>query len=159
MSAVKQAIEFAREIHKNQWRKSSPLPYIVHPLRVYYRAKKINLPERSQVLSILHDTYEDSINKKQTLESIKKMFGDTIANLVVLLSHDSSTDYVIYFLKLSLKSKTALEVKILDMVDNISDNPYQKQIEKYKDAIESLLNTGYKPNKNMEKYIKYILLK
>jgi len=146
---ITQAKDFARDVHKGQWRKGTPIPYIAHPMRVYHRAKKRGLSKTHQLLAILHDTYEDAKNPKQTLKKIKEVFGDKIANLVLILSHDRGVDYKAYLLKLANKSKIGFEVKLLDMEDNLSDKPSPKQKNKYKEALEYLINNGITIDKNV----------
>jgi (p)ppGpp synthase/HD superfamily hydrolase len=138
---ITQAKDFARDIHKGQWRKESPVPYVVHPMRVYHRAKKIGLSKKHQVLAILHDTYEDAKNPQRTLKRIKELFGGVIAKLVLIMSHDKG-DYSSYLAKLAKASKTALDVKLLDLEDNLSDKPNPKQQLKYKQALDYLEERG-----------------
>ena len=135
---ITQAKDFARNVHSGQWRKGSPLPYIVHPMRIYHRTKKMGLSKKHQVLAILHDTLEDSKNPKRTLKKIKELFGGIIAKLVIIMSHDKGVDYSIYLAKLAKASKTAFDVKLLDLEDNLSDKPNPKQQLKYKKALDYL---------------------
>ena len=141
---VAQAKDFARDVHKGQWRKSSPLPYMVHPMRVYHRTKTRGLSKKHQILAILHDTYEDSKNPQRTLKKIKDMFGPGTAKLVTILSHDKGIDYKEYLLNLAKKSPTAFTIKLLDMEDNLADKPHLKQKNKYKEALEYLVEKGIK---------------
>ena len=143
---VSQAKDFARDTHSGQWRKKSPLPYMVHPMRVYHRAKKRGLSKKHQILAILHDTYEDSKNPKRTLAKIKELFGSTIANLVVIMSHDKGVDYSTYLYKLAKLSPTAFDIKLLDLEDNLSDSPSPKQQYKYKQALDYLEEKGIQIN-------------
>lgn len=135
---ITQAKDFARDVHSGQWRKKSPLPYMVHPMRVYHRAKKRGLSKKHQVLAILHDTFEDSKNPKRTLQKIKELFGAVIAKLVIIMSHDKGVEYSTYLAKLAKASKTAFDVKLLDLEDNLSDKPNPKQQLKYKKALDYL---------------------
>lgn len=135
---VSQAKDFARDVHSGQWRKKSPLPYMVHPMRVYHRTKKRGLSKKHQILAILHDTFEDSKNPQRTLKKIKELFGGVIAKLVVILSHDKGVDYNTYLYKLAKASKTAFDVKLLDLEDNLYDKPNPKQQLKYKQALDYL---------------------
>ena len=148
---ITQAKDLARDVHKGQWRKSSPLPYTVHPMRVYRHAKKLGLSKRHQVLSIIHDTYEDARNPERTLKKIKDMFGNKITNLVKYLSHDKGVDYNLYLLKLAKSSPTAFDVKLLDIEDNLTDNPSGKQREKYKNALNYLVQNGININPKIKK--------
>ena len=139
---ITQAKDFARNVHSGQWRRESPLPYIVHPMRTYHRAKKRGLSKKHQVLAILHDTFEDAKNPQRTLKRIKELFGAVIAKLVVIMSHDKGVDYSIYLAKLAKASKTAFDVKLLDLEDNLIDRPNPKQQLKYKKALDYLEERG-----------------
>lgn len=154
---IAQAISLARDVHSGQWRKSSPLPYMVHPMRVYQRAKNRGLSKKHQVLAILHDTVEDSSNPTKTLNKIKDVFGNKIAKLISYLSHDKAIKYDDYLMKLAKASKTAFEVKIIDIFDNMKDYPNPKQLEKYKNSLKYLLNKGIKINNKLKNEKEFIL--
>jgi len=139
---ITQAKDFARDVHAGQWRKGSPVPYMAHPMRVYHRAKKRGLSKTHQILALLHDTYEDAKNPKQTLKKIKETFGGNVASMVLMLSHAKGTNYKTYLLALAKKSEIVLTVKLLDMEDNLSDKPNPRQKNKYKEAIEYLIANG-----------------
>jgi (p)ppGpp synthase/HD superfamily hydrolase len=139
---ITKAKEFARDVHSGQWRKTSPLPYMAHPMRVYGRAKQRGLSKKHLILAILHDTYEDSKNPPRTLKKIKELFGSNIAKIVKLLSHDKGVDYSLYLAKLAKASKTAFDVKLLDMEDNLSEHPTEKQKRKYGEALRYLIQLG-----------------
>lgn len=148
---IVQAKDFMRQTHAGQWRKGTPIPYSAHPMRVYHRAKKRGLSKKHQILAILHDTFEDSKNPQRTLKKIKEMFGNNIAKLVLVLSHDKSVNYNGHILALAKKSPTALDIKLLDMEDNLSDKPNPKQLSKYKSGIQYLLSNGVMINPKIEK--------
>ena len=97
---ISQAKDLARTAHKGQWRKASPVPQVVHPMRVYHRAKKRGLSKKHQVLAILHDVYEDAKNPQRILNKIIDIFGQSIGNLVKYMSHDKNVEYNKYLLKL-----------------------------------------------------------
>lgn len=138
LSDIALAQDIAMYTHAGQKRKASGKPYYIHPFRTYQLAKKMNLSKKAQILSILHDTYEDSSNRKYTIKEIEKRFGSKIANTIKLLSHEKGIEYNDYLLKLSKKSKLAFNVKLIDMIDNILDKPNKKQLEKYRVAIKWL---------------------
>ena len=150
---ISQAKELARDTHKGQWRKGSPVPYMAHPMRVYHRAKKRGLSKKHQVLAILHDTVEDSSNPQRTIKKIKAVFGATIAKLIILLSHDKGIDYNTYLEKLAKVSKTAFDVKLLDLEDNLTDKPSEKQKKKYKNALDYLKEKGITIDSKIEGHL------
>lgn len=142
LSALDKAEDIAMMTHAGQKRKSSGQPYFIHPYRVYQRAKSMGLSKDVQIVAILHDVYEDSNNKEYVKKEIERQFGKIIMSFILLLSHDKSTDYNEYVLRLAKLSKVALTVKLLDMLENLKDNPSENQKRKYLSAISYLLNNG-----------------
>jgi len=76
---IVEAFEFAYAAHKGACRKSSTIPYIVHPLDVASTLMKNNAPEDVVIAGLLHDVVEDT---KFTLSDIRDRFGDEVATLV-----------------------------------------------------------------------------
>lgn len=78
-AVVEKAFAFANEAHKNVRRRSGE-PYMLHPIEV---AKivitEIGLGFKSISAALLHDVVEDT---DYTVEDIKNLFGDKIAQLV-----------------------------------------------------------------------------
>lgn len=72
------AYDFARKVHGSAKRASGE-PFIQHPLNAAYILAELKLDVNSIVAALLHDVVEDS---EVSLETIKKEFGDEIANLV-----------------------------------------------------------------------------
>lgn len=76
---IRKAFEVAAEAHKNMRRQSGE-PYIFHPLAVaQISAEEIGLGTTSIVCALLHDTVEDT---EITLEDIRGMFGDKVAQII-----------------------------------------------------------------------------
>jgi GTP pyrophosphokinase len=141
LSAIDKAQDIAMITHAGQKRKSGQ-PYFVHPYRVYQKAKSLGLSKDVQIVALLHDTYEDTPNKQYVQNAIVSGFGKVVMNFILLLSHDKSTDYNQYVLRLAKISKTALTVKLVDMLENLKDNPTEKQKTKYLGAIQYLLDNN-----------------
>ena len=76
---IVEAFKFAYNAHKNTYRKSSTIPYIVHPLDVASTLMKNNAPEHVVIAGLLHDVVED---EDYTLSDIRNVFGDEVATLV-----------------------------------------------------------------------------
>lgn len=76
---IVEAFKFAHTAHKGACRKSSTIPYIVHPLDVVSILMKNNAPENVVIAGLLHDVVEDT---KFTLSDIRDNFGDEVATLV-----------------------------------------------------------------------------
>ena len=73
-----QALEFSKEAHKNQYRKSGE-PYIIHPILVASIVVSITNDESMAIAALLHDVVEDT---PTTLEDIQELFGEDVAHLV-----------------------------------------------------------------------------
>lgn len=77
MELIDKAYYFALEAHKDQKRRSG-VPYIVHPISVAYILVELGMDTESVVAALLHDVVEDTPTE---LNTIKKLFGEEIANL------------------------------------------------------------------------------
>jgi len=75
---TKFALEFAKEAHKTQYRKSGE-PYIIHPILVAAITASISNDETMVQTALLHDVVEDTAYE---LEDILKNFGKDVAYLV-----------------------------------------------------------------------------
>lgn len=78
LSKVISAYECAEKAHEGQVR-SSGAPYITHPLAVAYILLELGMDTDTICAAILHDVVEDT---EQTLEDVKKLFGQDVAMLV-----------------------------------------------------------------------------
>jgi (p)ppGpp synthase/HD superfamily hydrolase len=76
---VEQAIEFAGNAHRNQTRKYTKEPYIVHPRKVGRIVATVNKDAKVVAAAILHDVVEDT---PVTIEEIENEFGKRVAKLV-----------------------------------------------------------------------------
>jgi len=136
------------EVHRDQRRRSGE-PYYEHPkavrniMRRFYPSDKIG-----QLAALLHDALEDYEKGGvfKTEEEVLDRIGQSIENeqvknevidVVRSLTHDKNVDYSQYVTSLS---GTALRVKLADMLHNISSSPSEKQKNKYKNAINILLD-------------------
>ena len=84
------AATFSAERHRDQRRKGERVtPYINHPLEVAERIARIGGVHDIEVLvaAILHDTIEDT---ETTAEEIERLFGPTVAALVLEVTDDRS---------------------------------------------------------------------
>ena len=88
---ILQAARFAAAAHANRsitpekaFRKYTGEPYIVHPLEVAETVAAVMPDDENAVIaSLLHDTVEDT---DVTLEEIRALFGEDVANLVFELT-------------------------------------------------------------------------
>lgn len=85
-----EAISFAVEKHKNQKRKGTDWPYVVHLYDVMQILQKNKANLETIIAGILHDTVEDT---DTTLEEIEQKFGTNIKNMVDILSEKKNLPY------------------------------------------------------------------
>lgn len=141
MEKINIALKFAKYIHKNQ-KRTNGAPYFIHIKSVYDRVKIAGYDEKHQLVAILHDTIEDAEKPEMAKEFIKRNFSEEILNAVVMLTHRKGENYTEYVMNLYNTNKLAYDVKMMDMLDNISDNPNERQFEKYETAIRYLMLNG-----------------
>ncbi|MDC3417045.1 HD domain-containing protein [Aquibacillus salsiterrae] len=116
------AIEYAAKKHEGQRRKVDGTPYISHPYRVGMLLMQDGYKEELVIAGILHDVVEDTSG---TIEEIKSLFGDEVAELVFYASEpDKSLSWEDRKQHTIETMKTApLEAKIVvcaDKVDNLT---------------------------------------
>lgn len=132
----KLARKIASEAHAGQLRKESCVPYITHPLRV---SSAFN-DDVKKSIAILHDVLEDSSFTEKDL----KMWGISkkIIDIVKILSKKKNEHYFVYIARIK-QNEIATEIKIADIVDNLSDcisiQP-QSRIDRYNRALKILLS-------------------
>lgn len=131
--ALKDALEYASEAHKGQFRKSGE-PYVIHPILVASIVAHIANDESMVIAALLHDVVEDTqINN----EDIVNLFGEDVASLVdgltkidsirdsELTSSASNEKLVISALSFrkmllaSIKDVRALVIKLCDRLHNM----------------------------------------
>lgn len=78
-SIVDQAVSFACCAHAGAVRKSTDIPYIVHPMEVMKIVCDLTDDEEIRAAAVLHDTIEDTPTTKTDLE---ELFGSRVAELV-----------------------------------------------------------------------------
>lgn len=81
------AIEFATKKHSGQFRKSTAIPYILHPLEVLQILYSMRADTNVMIAGVLHDTVEDT---DTTLDEIRELFGNDVTELVASNSEDKS---------------------------------------------------------------------
>lgn len=75
---VEKAYEYAREAHKDQYRKSGE-PYIIHPIQVAGILADLEMDPATVAAGFLHDVVEDT---DITLKDMEEAFGKEVAMLV-----------------------------------------------------------------------------
>lgn len=76
-----EALTFATELHANQVRKGSGVPYISHLLGTASIALEYGANEEEAIAALLHDAIEDQ-GGAPTREEIRRRFGDRITAIV-----------------------------------------------------------------------------
>ena len=114
------------------------MDYFTHPEAV---AAMLDTPEEKTV-AYLHDTVEDT---DVTVEEIRSVFGNEIADAVALMTHADGVPYMDYVKEIG-KNPLARKVKLADLTHNMDisriPDPTQKDYnrieKKYKPAYECL---------------------
>ena len=142
---ITKAFNFARQAHKGV-RRHSGEPYIMHPLEVAtIVCKEIGLGSTSISAALLHDVVEDT---DYTVEDIKNLFGEKIANIVDGLTKISggvfgahASEQAENFKKLLLTMSEDIRVvliKIADRLHNMRTLEFMPVNKQYKIAGETL---------------------
>jgi len=83
------AIHFGGIWHDGQDRKYLQVPYICHPIGVMEIVRSVTANEPMLCAAVLHDVVEDT---STTNDTIRKLFGDTVAELVYWLTDKSKPE-------------------------------------------------------------------
>jgi guanosine-3',5'-bis(diphosphate) 3'-pyrophosphohydrolase len=134
---LNKAYNFALEAHQNQKREEG-VPYIIHPVAVAKILTDLKLDSATITTGLLHDTIEDT---KVTYESVKKEFGEEVANLVEgvtkiseLETKASTVSKAENFRKLILATSKDIRVLLVKLADRLH-NMRTIQFVKDKDKI------------------------
>jgi GTP pyrophosphokinase len=76
-----QALAFAAELHRQQVRKGTPVPYLAHLMAVASLALEHGATEDEAIAAVLHDAVEDQ-GGAATQEAIRQRFGPAVADIV-----------------------------------------------------------------------------
>jgi len=124
--------------------------YIMHPIAVQEITKR-HYPENfaAQILALLHDTVEDgpsqgNVTEEELRQIIRGSITDPrdLSNIEValdLMTHDKAAvpNYEDYLTSV-FSDRLASIVKISDLIHNLSHNPSDRQIIKYRDALQKV---------------------
>ncbi len=86
-----QALTFAAELHAQQKRKGSGVPYVAHLLGVTSIALEYGANEEEAIAALLHDAIEDQ-GGAATREEIRCRFGDIVTAIVEGCTDTDSTN-------------------------------------------------------------------
>ncbi len=123
------AIEYAAIKHRNQYRKGTDTPYIVHPMEVLQILAEGGCPIEVQIAGVLHDTVEDT---DATIEDIETLFGEDVAELVRSDTEDKSLPWLkrkeLAIEKLRGQGLGARQLLCADKLSNIKSIYFDKRI-------------------------------
>jgi (p)ppGpp synthase/HD superfamily hydrolase len=85
-----QALQYASELHRQQARKGTTIPYISHLLSVAALVLEDGGSEEEAIAALLHDAVEDQ-GGQSTLAEIRRRFGEQVAGWVMELSDTDAT--------------------------------------------------------------------
>lgn len=116
------AIDVIRQAHKNQKRKYTGEPYIVHPFAVAGLVSSVTNNDEMILAAYLHDTVEDT---DITFELIQGIFGKEVRDLVFWLTDASKPEdgnraerKKIDRLHIAAAPAAAKTIKLADLIDN-----------------------------------------
>lgn len=120
---IQQALRCASQQHRNQKRKISEHPYIIHPVMVFHMVSKYTDDIDVLCAAILHDVVEDT---SAELTDIHGRFGERVSYLVDMLSENKDLEYVerkkTYLDRMyNEKNNNVFLIKTADIIYNLRD--------------------------------------
>jgi RelA/SpoT family (p)ppGpp synthetase len=120
--SLNKAYNFALDAHQNQ-KRDEGVPYIIHPVAVANILTELKLDSATITTGLLHDTIEDT---NVTFETVKKEFGEEVANLVdgvtkisALEDKVSNNSKAENFRKLILATSKDIRVLLVKLADRL----------------------------------------
>jgi (p)ppGpp synthase/HD superfamily hydrolase len=124
------ALHFAAGLHHKQTRKGTVIPYIAHLMSVCALVLESGGDEDQAIAALLHDAMEDQ-GGPPTLATIRRLFGDRVADTVRECSDSESSDPTrklpwherkqAYLDGLRSASRDALLISLADKLHNARD--------------------------------------
>jgi (p)ppGpp synthase/HD superfamily hydrolase len=124
------AQDIAKRNHFGQFRRDGITPYINHPAAVADAVES----DYAKAVAWLHDVLEDT---HVTVRDLELIFPTQIVDAVIALTMQYGQSYEKY-MEAVAKHPIARLVKIADIKHNLSDDPTEKQVRKYADALRFL---------------------
>ena len=122
----------ATNAHMGQTRNDGS-PYIEHPRRVASRMRD----DDAKAVAWLHDVLEDSPTTPESM--LMAGIPARIIDAVEAITKHPGDDYKAYLRRVS-RNAIARDVKIADMLDNLSDSPSRNQTKRYAEGLAFLLD-------------------
>lgn len=130
MNILLLAEQIATRAHYGQYRRDGVTEYITHPAAIVKRLS--NEDDDIKAIAWLHDVLEDTRVTENMLR--KEGIPEHIIKAVKLLTKPKHQSYEFYLERIRL-NPMARQVKIQDMLHNLSDSPTTKQILKYANGL------------------------
>ena len=89
MELVSRAMEFAIQVHDGMRRKTSDIPYILHPMEAAAIVGSLTADQEVIAAAVLHDVVEDT---PTTIEEVEANFGARVAELVAAETEDKRAE-------------------------------------------------------------------
>ena len=125
---LKTSEALARKAHDGQFRRDGKTPYIEHPKAV---AETVS-DDITKSIAWLHDVLEDT--KLTMFDLGLQGIPPEVAIPVEVLTKKEGVSYRNYLANVK-QNYRARQVKIADMLCNLTDSPTEKQVKKYKEGI------------------------
>lgn len=122
---VYDALEFALLRHDGQLRRHRPVPYVVHPLRIFATLTlKLGVTDpETLAAALLHDTIEDT---RTDYDDLRSRFGTRVADLVAAMTKDmrlpEKEREEAFMRQVDAAPLEARIVKLCDNYDNLLDS-------------------------------------
>jgi len=125
MNITYRAWIFAKDKHKGQLDDEGKDYFDTHPVQVHKILMQITQDKEILCVGLLHDTLEDT---ETTYDELVENFGENIAQMVYMVTHDGQKDqHGYYFPRLNPTKhnytellKNAILVKLADRLSNVS---------------------------------------
>jgi len=129
-SRIEKALNFSAQKHNCQIRKSSKLPFIIHPFSVMLLLSEYTENENILVASLLHDILEDI--EDYNYENLEKEFGQKIANIVKGVSEDPT------LINSEMGSKKSWQARKENYLKNLENDKFESLMICAADKIHNL---------------------
>lgn len=139
---IKKAYELANEVHQGQKRKSGE-DYIIHPYEVAKLLTEIGADEDVICAALLHDTVEDSKNRREIEKKIFDNFGDSVYFMVEAMSKDQE-----------IVSKDKQHEEYLDQIKKAMEIDFSVFLIKMADLLHNLETLEALPEERKKRWIK-----
>lgn len=145
---INKAIDFAVQAHKDQYRKGTKIPFILHPMEVGVIVSQMTSDQEIISAAFLHDTVEDC--PQVTIEDIRREFGERIAAMVDCESEDKTKTWMerkshtISY----VRDKASMEVRFIAMGDKLSN--IRSLVKDYREVGDELWNRFNMKDKKMQ---------